>query len=108
MRAAEILSAARNLLFLSSRDNLVDAQFILSMVGHCASVSLQQVVRAALPTMARYFGLPVALHFVATVSVLVTVTIWFPAARGKSKAALGATEATVTAGVSDELLITLI
>ena len=67
------------------RDNPVDGYFALPqalIVGHSASVRLQQVVRAALPTVARYFGLPVALHFTTTVSVPLTVTIWLAAVRG--------------------------
>jgi hypothetical protein len=102
-----VLSAAHSLRFLVCRDNLVDDWVVESvlctdlvepqarhytsgyfappqvlMSGHSASVRLQQVVRAALPTVARYFGLPVALHFTTTVSVPLTVTIWLAAARG--------------------------
>jgi hypothetical protein len=79
------LSAAHSLCFWLRRDNPASGYFALPqvlMVGHSARARLQQVVRAALPTMARCFGLPVALHFTATVSVPLTAGIWPAAARG--------------------------
>jgi YHS domain-containing protein len=52
------------------------------IVGQAARVRPQQLVRAELPTVARYFGLPAAGHFVTAASVPFTVTVWLPAARG--------------------------